>query len=275
VIDFETPYGIKKRLLYLTLVIERLSPKKVLDIGCGTGSQLTIPLAERFPDILFVGSDKDEESIKYAKRSNELSNLSFVCGDNFKEKKFDLIIASEVIEHVEQPIEFLMMLKEKLLEKGKMVVTLPNGYGPFEFLTLFYILLNLTGIYKILRSVKRKFRKDYISYTKTSDYTLAKSYHINFFSLRKFKRIIKNTGFEIIEFRPRTFLCGFGIDRIMQCRKRLNRWNCEIADRLTPQIVSGWMFLLSPTNNKEIRSISYKRSVYERFKKYINKKFWR
>jgi len=274
VIDFETPYGMKKRFLYLTLVIKRLFPKKVLDVGCGTGSRLTIPLAEQFPDISFVGFDIDKEGIKFAQRKNKLSNLSFVYGDNFKEKNFDLIIASEVIEHVEQPIEFLIMLKGKISKKGKIVVTLPNGYGPFEFLTLFYVLLNLAGIYQILRSIKRKFRKDFTPSGKASKYSLANSCHVNFFSFRKFIRMIKNTGFEIIEFRPRTFLCGFGIDQVMLYREKLINYNSKLADRLPPQIVSGWMFLLSPTNDKEVRSTSYKRSLYERFKKYIYQKFW-
>ena len=96
--------------------------------------RVTRPLAEAFPTIRFLGLDPDRESIAWASDNNRaLGNLSFVFGNTLPDERFDLVIASEVIGHVSQPMTFLRDIRGRLNDKGRIVLTLPNGYGPFEF----------------------------------------------------------------------------------------------------------------------------------------------
>lgn len=44
-------------------------------------------------------------------------------------KKFDMIIAGEIIEHVESPINFLRYCKLLLKKNGKLILTTPNAIG--------------------------------------------------------------------------------------------------------------------------------------------------
>src|ERR1041384_4176208 len=129
----ETPNGIKKRFEYMTAVLERYHPATVLDFGCGTGTNLTIPLADAFPTVRFVGVDNDAATIDYANSINTSPNLLFgLIEEAGKHGPYDMIIASEVIEHVDEPGELLVFLRGLLAPKGKLVLTMPNGYGPFE-----------------------------------------------------------------------------------------------------------------------------------------------
>ena len=133
----ESSYGEQKRLQFLQSVIEQCQPSRVLDIGCGLGTYVTFPLAKAFPTISFLGVDCDAYSIACAQRQNTLPNLAFIALQEFDvDGQFDLIIASEVIEHVEHPDEFLLDLRGKLTDDGRVVLTLPNGYGPFELMSL-------------------------------------------------------------------------------------------------------------------------------------------
>lgn len=156
----ETTYGIKKRLEFLVEIISKAQPSAVLDVGCGTGAYLTQPLAERFGSINFLGIDSDRVSIEFARNSCVLPNLAY--SDQLEspaEGKFDLIICSEVIEHVEDSTKFLSSLTKNLSEDGKMVLTVPNGYGPFELVSWIESVLYLSGVYATLRAIKNMLRR--------------------------------------------------------------------------------------------------------------------
>src|SRR5882757_2473798 len=109
----ETTYGDAKRLAFLRRIIEARAPAQILDIGCGTGTRVTRPLADAFPLIRFLGADADETSIAWARSNNrDRKNLQFsLLGSLPVDQCFDLVIASEVIEHVADPFGFLLDLR--------------------------------------------------------------------------------------------------------------------------------------------------------------------
>lgn len=250
--------------------ITEYAPKRVLDMGCGTGTNLTEPLAERFPSVHFLGIDSDKTSIEFAQHEKRYQNADYALLDDMDAfGKFDLVIASEVIEHVEEPDAFLDFLKNRLTEKGKIVITLPNGYGPFEIASLLETLMQLSGLYAFLLKIKRRLKG--ASFAEQTADTLAISPHINFFSYRQITKTIHNCGLHILKYRPRTLFCGFGFDQLIKS-DRLIAWNARIADALPPGCSSDWMFVLEAT--KSIKPASYRRNGYARFRRYLNEKRW-
>jgi 2-polyprenyl-3-methyl-5-hydroxy-6-metoxy-1,4-benzoquinol methylase len=161
-------YGYEKRLNFFKVNLEENNPKNILDIGCGTGDLLTIPISSHFTKIKVYGFDSDKYSIDIASQNNILSNLTFLNDLKIVEdSKFNVVIASEVIEHVEDPYQFLLNLRSYIdnTSKSKIFITLPNGFGPYEFNTLIENILytlKISILIKSLVSILLCFKLDHI-----------------------------------------------------------------------------------------------------------------
>lgn len=96
----------------------------VLEVGCGYG-YLTYALSKKGFDV--TGIDISENVIKSAKENfgNLFSNESMkeLTSRNLR---YDLIISTEVIEHVDEPNEFLGECVSLLKPNGKILLTTPN-----------------------------------------------------------------------------------------------------------------------------------------------------
>lgn len=240
----EDSYGSVKRLAFCARVIEERKPRLVLDVGCGTGAHLTRPLAVRFAATRFVGIDHDARSIEFARAAAPPPNLTFATEDVLDDyRDVDLVIASEVVEHVEGPAPFLAMLRARLAEAGSMIVTLPNGRGPFELAALVQALLQAAGLLGVLRWAKRAIVGGAPLDAPGPVNTLAESPHINFFTYSQVRALFEAAGLRIAEYQPRTFLCGFGFDPLVHATG-LARWNARVADSLPAWLASAWMFRL-------------------------------
>jgi 2-polyprenyl-3-methyl-5-hydroxy-6-metoxy-1,4-benzoquinol methylase len=267
-----------KRFLFLEETIRVLAPKEILDIGCGNGYFLTVPLAARFQGIRFFGVDTDWESIKQARSANTLTNLEFSFPEEIREGRgFDLIIASEVIEHVEDPGKFLESLKGRLNPGGRIFLSMPNGYGPFEIscfleaMTYLIIVRPLKRGKQALLSLTRREAKEQGINTGSGIVkdTCALSPHINFFSYKTTNHLIENAGLRIINFRPRTFLCGYLFDRMIRSDRWIS-WNARVADRLPKCFASDWMFMLEVNPRSEGGGFGYHRSACGRLRRWVN-----
>ncbi|MDD5528245.1 MAG: class I SAM-dependent methyltransferase [Patescibacteria group bacterium] len=91
-----------------------LATDKVLDIGCGNGA-VADDIAGKATRV--IGIDIADKNIRMAKEKFKRANLEFVLGDcltfDFSSlgiAKFDKIILSNVLEHLEARIEFLNKL---------------------------------------------------------------------------------------------------------------------------------------------------------------------
>ena len=267
----ENSYGIVKRFDYVERVITAQKATSILDFGCGTGELLTVPLAEKFPDIKFIAADDDTASIEFGSKKNEhLTNLKFIDPSKI-DGTYDLIIASEVIEHVEEPAELLTFLKSKLNDNGRLILTLPNGYGPFEATALADSLLFKVGI-DAASIYRRLTKKDLGTIPADGKYSLAVSPHINFFSQKGIRRVIEDSGFAIVDYTPRTFLCGMGFDQVLR-GKLLTSMNDRVTKVLPASFVSDWMFELA-TSDKPNEAKDYERNRYERIRRRLNEKRW-
>lgn len=274
----ETPYGVRKRLLFCAEEIEEGRPRNVLDFGCGTGAHLTAPLAEMYPGVQFTGADSDLKSIEHARQTVKASNLRFcLLSEIQRSRHYDVIILSEVLEHVEQPGALLVELATLLNPAGRLIVTIPNGYGPREMLSFFESLLRVTRLFPLIRYVVRMGRigGGRTALPNTEADTLAVSPHINFFSYREAARLFTTAGFSLVKYRPRTFLCGFVVDQILR-QMSLSEWNSAVSERLPRAVNSGWMFTLRSAVDLEHgpHGSRYQRNTYGRIRRYFNEKRW-
>jgi 2-polyprenyl-3-methyl-5-hydroxy-6-metoxy-1,4-benzoquinol methylase len=106
-----------------------LPEQNVLDVGCGAGVFARfIPLAH------FTGLEFNPESIKKAeKNSVKVHQLS---AKDYYEKfshKFDVVSSFQVIEHVENPAEFIEDCLRLVNDEGYLILSVPNNDG-FKYL---------------------------------------------------------------------------------------------------------------------------------------------
>src|SRR6185295_4821465 len=106
----------------------RLSRRKqVLDAGCGSGYG-SAELARNATGVL--GIDRSEEAIEFARAAYPAPNLRFEVGDcaglPVPDASIDLVVAFEVIEHLEDWRGFLREVRRTLAPAGQFIVSTPN-----------------------------------------------------------------------------------------------------------------------------------------------------
>lgn len=106
----------------------RLSRRKqVLDAGCGSGYG-SAELARTAAGVL--GIDRSAEAIAFARGEYRAANLRFEEGDcaalPVADGSIDLVVAFEVIEHLEDWRGFLREVRRTLAPSGQFIVSTPN-----------------------------------------------------------------------------------------------------------------------------------------------------
>lgn len=99
----------------------------LLELGCGAGE--FINEVEKLGCRVF-GVDFDKKAIEVAKKHFNLKNVFAMSFDEFFKKtdlpKFDYIVFFEVIEHLDNPLEFIENVKKNLKEEGKIYLSTPS-----------------------------------------------------------------------------------------------------------------------------------------------------
>lgn len=264
----ETSYGIVKRLQtiehWAAGVARRLGTPSlsILDFGCGTGDHVTYPLACLGHRVL--GVDMHEPSVAEARRRYPRPNLLFRASrlETLIQEGVlaDLIICSEVLEHLREPQECLSLLRRLLNPEGALIITTPNGYGSYEMFCRLQRGLTSVGIDQILRGLVHARRDRHArsldqappapSQQEQVGFLNFESGHVQFFRVRHLLELFHGCGFLVAERRARTFLCGPYIDVLLRLppgRQALYRLNNRLADLLPFSWAADWMFLLNPT----------------------------
>ena len=108
-----------------------LKDLKILDVGCG-GGLLCEPLTRLGGNVL--GIDKAPNAIKIAKSHAKKMNLKiqYQCKkiEEISNSKFDVIIASEIIEHLENRKSFLDKIAQISNAKSSIIITTINKSLP-------------------------------------------------------------------------------------------------------------------------------------------------
>ena len=156
---------------------EKLSAKRVLDLGCGNGA-FTKALVERGFET--VGCDPDEDGLVFAREN--APNAKFIKLGVYDdpaglgEKDFDVVVSTEVVEHLYSPSALPRFAAQVLAPGGHLIVSTPyHGY-------LKNVLISLAGKWDF------------------HHHPLDDGGHIKFWSKDTLTALLKEQGFRVKEF---------------------------------------------------------------------------
>ncbi|MFO7872729.1 MAG: bifunctional 2-polyprenyl-6-hydroxyphenol methylase/3-demethylubiquinol 3-O-methyltransferase UbiG [Candidatus Undinarchaeales archaeon] len=178
---YESLYYSRKVQEIKRLLPETIENKKVLDIGC-CGGYLSIMLAKMGAKVTGIDSSKPAITAAkyYAKNEKVKSKCQFIHSDINKieiKKKFDLILAKDVIEHIEKDIEFLKKAYKLLKREGNIIITTQNSHS-FNYL--------FEGLIRKLFGQKK-----WVGWDPT---------HLRWYNAPALKRKLKKAGFKPVKF---------------------------------------------------------------------------
>lgn len=132
-------------------------------------------------------------------------------------KKFDVIILTEVIEHVANPDTIIGKIYSLLKPDGILILSLPNGFGSYELFFDWPLI-----VWRKIFHIK----------------TILGHYHVNFFTLGKIRSLLNMSGFRHIKFIKSSFFPIIPFSSTF-----LERIDNQIAAIMPAQLVNGWMFI--------------------------------
>ena len=174
-------------------ILDRLltgNPKTILDVGCASG-HITGLIKKKFPNSNVTGTDVSKIFIDFAKII--YPNIKFYHYDahnlGFKDKSFNLIICTEVLEHVVNPKKVLEEIRRCLKDDGDLIVEMDSGSIPFSIV---WYLWKRFGPGKVWRSA-----------------------HLTHFNSDKLEKLILDSGFRI---KQKIFI-NLGMAVFFKCQK--------------------------------------------------------
>jgi len=125
-------YRFKRKLTYSN-VLKHInyhfihnSSNSILEVGTGSGFLMSF-LEKKYPKASIFGLEYDPRLVELTK--SKVTNATINCGnaENFElNKKFDLIVSLQVIEHLYSPGEMLKCVENHLTDNGVFIFTTPN-----------------------------------------------------------------------------------------------------------------------------------------------------
>ena len=203
----------KARQILLMLNRNRVTPKTICDVGCGAGEVLRQLQQHLNADCMLWGYDISPQALELsATRAN--ATLRFRLADIREERDafFDLILALDVFEHLEDYFSFLRDLK------------------PRSDYKIFHIPLDLS-VQTVLRRYGLLKRRDLYG-------------HLHYFTKDVALRTLEDVGYEVLDhfYTPRSLDLGSG--PTAQVLKLPRMLSFAIAKDLTVRVLGGFSLLV-------------------------------
>jgi SAM-dependent methyltransferase len=248
----ENLLGHKRKLRFVLEALEHWATvhgqcPRVLDVGCGTGAVLTHHIARAGYEVL--GVDTDAHSIAVAQATFVVDGLRFRCASlEDVPGVYGAVIVSEVLEHVEDPRSFLVRVREMLEPNGLLIVTVPNGFGPFELENALWKAARMDRIWTrgIAPRLKRLLQRSPTPADASgglSTNSLDTAPHINFFTMRSMRRLLRSAGFEVQGTGKSSLISGPFSETILPKHDWLYRLNAAAGGLAPSWAVNGHYFL--------------------------------
>lgn len=115
-----------RRYDQISSVVQRLAPQKILDVGCGDG-RLARAIRANCRDVVIHGCDVSTAALTRSEGLDRQYSVDLNC-EALPEPdgSYDLVIASEVIEHLIMPDRTLEEFTRVLRQGGHVLLTVPN-----------------------------------------------------------------------------------------------------------------------------------------------------
>ncbi|MBA4416975.1 MAG: hypothetical protein C0392_03545 [Syntrophus sp. (in: bacteria)] len=146
-------------------------PGSILDIGCWEGKQLEYFIQDGWQ---CEGTELNKKAAAVAmSRGVEVYQISIrEFFNRYNYKTWDVINAAYILEHIPDPLQFLVSIKNNLGEDGILIVEVPNEFSPFQLA--------------------------YIKETLIEPYWIALPDHLNYFDREGLETLLSRAGFKII-----------------------------------------------------------------------------
>lgn len=198
-----------------------LSELSVADLGCSDG-RISIPLGSL--GLIVVGVEGSKAQVEEAGRRNPFTNVRFILAnlldmamyEEFQDS-FDVIVASDILEHLSGPEIHLHRWRGLLRAGGRLLLALPNGFGSSE--------LVMVQPARLVRWATRR--------------PAAPGYdHLQHFTYRRLRQLLHDSGFgNVIPLEGLGTLSSFPFLN----RSRLAALDCRISNRFPMWLRDRWL----------------------------------
>jgi len=170
----------------------------VLDIGCSSGHFLKVAKAAGF---FATGLEPDAHLADKAKaHGHDVINGFFPGAEGIADKKYDVIIFNDSLEHIPDLHEVLQGVKDHLAKDGIAIVSLPSGDGL------------IFGISRLLYKLGFKAPFDRLWQKGFA------SPHLHYFKPKSLRRLFENNGFTTRHTAPLPYYTVKGLWKRISCK---------------------------------------------------------
>ena len=171
---------------------------KILDVGCSSGVLLTELKNQLFNPLNLYGIDVSEKAIQ-ACHDRGFTNTSVMDAQelNLKERPFDILIASDCLEHLEDDVKALTSWRSQLKEDGTLFIFVPA-------------FMSLWSGHDIVNHHYRRYTKNQLmSKLEKSNFNIINSGYWNFtlffplFLIRKIKKLLNLDKINDLNYLPK------------------------------------------------------------------------
>ncbi|HEX6791650.1 MAG TPA: methyltransferase domain-containing protein [Candidatus Krumholzibacteria bacterium] len=232
----------RKKLLFVYRAVEDFAAERrvgadrlsILEVGCGVGN-ITLPLARLGASVRGLDIDaRDVATLTQRARELRFDNLTAAVEDAYTfrhDTRYDVVVASEVIEHILDPDAFLANLVRHLEPGGLVILTTPNGYGPWE-LSNYMRPHHVARRWNWLRRLAGK--PDYVAGTGPD--------HCQHFTRGKLLKIFHRHGLDVHRFMNSDFVLT--ISKTMRRHPVFGTFDADFANVVPHWMASGWYVAL-------------------------------
>ncbi|MBL8470190.1 MAG: methyltransferase domain-containing protein [Rhodocyclaceae bacterium] len=252
-------FGHTKKVYRLRAAIDALRSVRggglrILDMGCGSGHAVTRFLAREGDQV--IGVDIHAPNIEYANLHYAGTGLRFICRDVATlvadGELFDVVVLADVLEHLDTPADALALAVALTASDGRVLISVPNGFGPFELESALQRvpwlgrgLLTLTDL--MVAVLNRTVCAG--AWTRAAAVVPADlpynidSGHVQFFLQSDMQRLIDAAGLRLLARENLSFLAGPYTNTVFSAWQGFCRWNARVADHLPGWCASAWLFV--------------------------------
>lgn len=245
----EDCYASRKKLAWFRERLDAIRAERgralgILDFGCGNAAQAGRYLINSVDS--YTGADIHEPSLAYAKSHFAGPQARFLPAPPDGEP-FDVIVCSEVLEHLDDPAGMLAELVGRNLASGGVVIgSVPNGYGLTEIEKKVDQAL---GLYAGLRTVVRRVRALRGPSNPAKAAAIPYNYesgHVQFFTRGQLEGVAHAAGLRLAQLVNGTVMGADLSGATILAPAAMIRANARVADWLPHWASATWFFELRP-----------------------------